>query len=120
MLAAMARPRPEKHKPPAETSAGPSRRWRWLFIVSAVAFAVLASHAAWVETPTIDEFAHVPSGCVYWKYGRFDLYAKNPPLWKMVMALPVLAAGAEVPPPPDQQDAWTPWTYGQKFADVNR
>lgn len=52
----------------------------------------LALHAAWRASPTIDEFAHVPAGISYWQTGRFGLYHHNPPLAKLLAALPVLAA----------------------------
>jgi hypothetical protein len=93
-----------------------SPAWRWLAIASGMAFALLAGHAAWVETPTIDEFAHVPAGCAYWKHGRLDLYAENPPLWKLAMAVPVLLANATVPEPAAQS---SPWEYGYLFAEAN-
>ncbi len=81
--------------PANETDRAAGHPWRWLAVASGLVFLLLASHAAWVETPTNDEFAHVPAGCAYWTQGRFDLYAKNPPFWKMVMAVPVLLAGAQ-------------------------
>jgi 4-amino-4-deoxy-L-arabinose transferase-like glycosyltransferase len=87
--------------------------------MSAALFVVLAIMAARVETPTVDEFAHLPAGCAYWTQGRFDLYAKNPPLVKMVMALPVVAAGAVVPTLHRPMDAWTPWLYGNDFLVAN-
>lgn len=90
--------------------------WRWLPMAAGAIFLLLASHAAWVETPTIDEFAHVPAGCAYWHHGRFSLYAENPPLWKMMMAAPLLLAGAETPEPVGNITAWD---YGYMFAEVN-
>jgi hypothetical protein len=56
-------------------------------------YLLLSAHAARVETPTVDEFAHVPAGCAYWKYGRLDLYSKNPPRLRYWMALPLLVIG---------------------------
>lgn len=52
----------------------------------------LALHAAWRTSPTIDEFSHLPAGISYWQTGRFGLYHHNPPLAKLLAALPVLAA----------------------------
>jgi hypothetical protein len=52
----------------------------------------LALHAAWRTSPTIDEFSHVPAGISYWQTGRFGLYHHNPPLAKLLAALPVLVA----------------------------
>jgi hypothetical protein len=36
--------------------------------------------------------AHLPAGISHWRFGRFDLYPVNPPLARMVAALPVLFA----------------------------
>jgi hypothetical protein len=64
-----------------------------------VACALLAIHGvmlAWASTlhsPCIDEYAHVPAGLSHWRFGRFELYRANPPLVRMVAALPVLLAG---------------------------
>jgi 4-amino-4-deoxy-L-arabinose transferase-like glycosyltransferase len=41
----------------------------------------------------LDEFAHLPAGISYWQRGRFECYPENPPLTKLLAALPVLAAG---------------------------
>lgn len=94
--------------------------WRIVASLSAVLFTGLALRAAWVETPTIDEFAHVPAGCRYLATSDFSLYSKNPPLLKMLMAAPVLAAGAKVPPDVIGSGPWMPWLYGYRFMEVNR
>jgi 4-amino-4-deoxy-L-arabinose transferase-like glycosyltransferase len=65
------------------------------------AIALLATHAAlltwgaWRHSPTVDEVAHLPAGISHWHFGRFDLYRVNPPLVRMIAALPVMAAGAK-------------------------
>lgn len=57
------------------------------------------------ENPTIDEVVHLPAGITYWQTGRFGLYHHNPPLFKLVAALPVLAmGGVEVP---YEHPSWT-------------
>lgn len=62
----------------------------------AAVVAMLAAHAgllaynAWRQSPTIDEPAHLVAGLNYWRTGRFELYAVNPPLVRLVGALPVL------------------------------
>jgi 4-amino-4-deoxy-L-arabinose transferase-like glycosyltransferase len=110
----------KKHQPASKSPpAPPSAAWRWLAVFCALTFLVLAGHAAWVETPTIDEFAHVPVGCLGWTQGRFDLYAKNPPLWRMAMATPVLLAGAETPSPRGDTSGWAAWLYGYDFLAAN-
>ena len=57
--------------------------------------AVLLAWCAWHDSPTTDEVAHLPAGISHWHLGRFDLFRVNPPLVRMVAALPVIAAGAE-------------------------
>lgn len=105
-----------------EASDG-SRLWRsvWTLVAagSATAFLVLSVLAARMETPTIDEFAHVPSGVLGLTQQRYDLYSRNPPLLKMAMAAPVLLAGAVVPDVTGPDDAWRPWRYGRTFMAAN-
>jgi hypothetical protein len=61
---------------------------------------LLAAHAgllAWggyIHSPTFDETGYLPSGIYHWKYGRFALANVNPPLVRLVAALPVMAVGA--------------------------
>jgi 4-amino-4-deoxy-L-arabinose transferase-like glycosyltransferase len=45
------------------------------------------------ENPTIDEVIHLPAGITYWRTGSFRMYHHNPPLVKLVAALPVVASG---------------------------
>jgi hypothetical protein len=62
---------------------------------------VLATHAlllAWMaksDSPTWDELGHLPAGLSHWEFGSFELFPVNPPLVRMVAALPVLATDAE-------------------------
>ncbi|MBU2551371.1 MAG: glycosyltransferase family 39 protein [Proteobacteria bacterium] len=73
------------------------------------------------ESPTIDEFAHLPAGAYYWKTGDFTLYGKNPPLVKLWCGWPLLAAGARVRTEPNFARAgdWRPWLYGTRFMRDN-
>jgi hypothetical protein len=52
----------------------------------------LAASSLARENPTVDEVAHLPAGITYWQKGTFRLYAQNPPLVKLVAALPVVLA----------------------------
>jgi len=47
------------------------------------------------NSPTLNEPAHLVAGISHWKFSRFELYRVNPPLVRMVAALPVMAAGYE-------------------------
>jgi hypothetical protein len=54
--------------------------------------AALLAWGAYRHSPTIDEVGHLPAGISHWQLGRFDLYRVNPPLIRMLAALPVVAA----------------------------
>lgn len=73
---------------------------RWLFCMLLL-LAAMQAWAIWTYSPTIDEKAHLPAGLANWQLGRFDLYAVNPPLIKMVAAAPVCA-----------MDPVTDWAHG--------
>ena len=67
-------------------------------ILRLLAAALLLTHAgllaygAAVHSPVIDEVGHMAAGLSHWQLGRFDLYHVNPPLVRMVAAVPVLWA----------------------------
>jgi 4-amino-4-deoxy-L-arabinose transferase-like glycosyltransferase len=50
----------------------------------------LAVNSLLQENPTVDETLHMPAGVSYWEKGTFKLYHHNPPLVKLVAALPVV------------------------------
>ncbi|HYV17489.1 MAG TPA: glycosyltransferase family 39 protein [Verrucomicrobiae bacterium] len=90
----VATPRPVEGRPRFSTGR--------LLAVLMLLHAALVVHASWRSSPTIDEFAHVPAGVAYWQTGTFGLYHHNPPLAKLVAAVPVLAANPVV----DYDDSW--------------
>lgn len=57
---------------------------------------VLAVHAAllawlaWVYSPTDGEQHYVPAGVVHWRLARFEPSCRNPPLPRLLAALPIL------------------------------
>lgn len=61
--------------------------------------ALMIVHAVWLawsatwQSPTLNEPGHLASGLAHWTLGRFEPYAVNPPVVRMVAALPVLATG---------------------------
>lgn len=80
---------PEPHK-----TATPRRR----LLIAAVCLllaihAGLLAYSATRHSPTMLEPALLVSGLSHWEFGRFELYRVNPPLVRMVAALPVMAAG---------------------------
>ena len=84
---------------------------------------VLAVRSLVLENPTIDEVVHLPAGLTYWEKGTFRLYHHNPPLIKLVAALPVLASGA-VTAPLYQNASWrsefpNKAAFAHEFAQLN-
>lgn len=55
----------------------------------------LLAWSGYIHSPTPDEIAYLPSGISHWQFGRFELVRANPPLVRMVAALPVIAVGCE-------------------------
>ena len=88
-----------------------------------VAHLALAEQSLVLENPTVDEVVHLPAGVTYWQKGTFRLYHHNPPLVRMVAALPVIWANP-VTAPVYEQESWTkpdpsPTSFSQTFAFFN-
>jgi hypothetical protein len=109
-------------------SHSPQRRWRSIWTVLGV-LALLALHLALAESsliqenPTVDEVAHLPAGVTYWQKGTFRLYHHNPPLIKLIAAIPVVWA-RPVMEPAYRDPSWTSpepsqATFSQWFAYLN-
>lgn len=81
------------------------------------AHAAAAVHALSVHAVTVDEVAHLPAGISYWETGSFALYHHNPPLVKLLAALPALALHPVVPGPPGP--GVTHFEYGWSFMYAN-
>ncbi len=119
--------KPREEPPTAATVPEASPRAIPGRTLALIVAAILLAHyavAAWSllrENPTVDEVNHLPAGVTYWQTGSFRLYHHNPPLIKLVAALPV--AGAKVQPSYDSP-AWrsespAPAAFGQGFAHAN-
>ena len=111
--------------PPAEASPRFWTRSRLAVAVLALlsVHLVLAVRSLVLENPTIDEVIHLPAGLSYWQTGTFRLYHHNPPLVKLVAALPVLAAGP-ITAPLYQKDYWrdeppNKSAFAHEFASLN-
>jgi hypothetical protein len=52
---------------------------------------LMLAWGAWRQSPTIHEVAYLPAGISHWQFARFDLLRVNPPLVRLVAALPVIA-----------------------------
>jgi hypothetical protein len=57
--------------------------------------AIMLAVSAATHAPVMDDIAHLAAGVSNWELDRFDLYKVNPPLVRMVAALPVLTAGVK-------------------------
>ncbi|QDU39565.1 hypothetical protein Mal4_39100 [Maioricimonas rarisocia] len=64
-------------------------------ILLLAAHAGLLAYSATRHSPTMLEPGFLAAGLSHWEFGRFELFRVNPPLVRMVAALPVLAAGYE-------------------------
>lgn len=60
-----------------------------------VIHAVMLAYSATTHSPTMNEPGHLVAGLSYWEFGRFEVYRVNPPLTRLIAALPVIAAGYE-------------------------
>lgn len=89
---------------------------RWLrLLLPALLLAWLAGalmDGALRNSVTVDEFAHLPAGLVYWRTGNFGVYRHNPPLLRLLAAAPLAAAGIEAP---DAGPRWNRWRVGKLF-----
>src|SRR6185312_15398029 len=85
------------------------------------AFAILCMHGLVWDTPTVDEFTHLPAGYFYLKTGDFSLAARNPPMVKVLAALPLLALQPEINTvKPARESPWYPWVMGTAFMERTR
>src|SRR5438046_417193 len=79
--------RPEPSVPPSPSFwTGPRVALAAAFLL--ITQLVLAVTSLVSETPTIDEVIHMPAGISYWQTGKFRMYHHNPPLIKLIAALP--------------------------------
>lgn len=120
---------PKTEEPsPAEPAPPPlTRRARIGFALAVTALLLLhyglAARSLLLENPTVDEVVHLPAGVTYWQQGTFQLYHQNPPLTKLVAALPVVLSKPIVDPL-YQSLIWratdpSPPTFSQVFARLN-
>jgi hypothetical protein len=129
--ATLKRPAPEPVERPADAiQAAPAPdapRARVRVIIALIGLLVLhyalAARSLLRENPTVDEVAHLPAGITYWQKGTFRLYHHNPPLFKLVAALPVVMA-RPVTEPLYLMPSWTSRspsqaTFSQSFARFN-
>jgi hypothetical protein len=56
---------------------------------------MMLAWGALCDSPTYNEIQHLVAGISHWRLGRFELFQVNPPLTRMLGALPVLVAKPE-------------------------
>jgi hypothetical protein len=66
--------------------------WTYAVILLSIHAGLLA-YSATTHSPTLDEPGHLVAGLNIWSHGRYELYRTNPPLAKLIAALPVVSAG---------------------------
>jgi hypothetical protein len=57
--------------------------------------ALLLIWSALIHSPNANEVAHLVAGVSHWERGRFELYRVNPPLVRMIAAIPAVVMGCE-------------------------
>jgi hypothetical protein len=96
---------------------------RGLVALVLTVFLVLALVVARSDTPTVDEFVYLPAGYYHLRTADLTFDSTNPPLLKMVMAVPLLAMDLTLDRDPrwrDNRTGWGPWIFGTRFMEVNR
>jgi hypothetical protein len=86
-------------------------------------FAVMGVAAAHTHTPTVDEFVYLPAGYYHLRTGDLTFDPTNPPLMKMLPAVPLLFMNLELDRDPrwrDNRTGWGPWNFGTRFMETNR
>lgn len=69
---------------------------------------LLLGWVSYVNSPNLDEPAHLASGISHWTFGRFDLYRVNPPLVRLVAAAPVMWC--------DAKTDWSGWMTNSPYS----
>jgi len=96
--------------------------WRFVVVLLLAIHALLLLYGIHCHFATRNEVAHVPAGLAVWKTGTFTLYRVNPPLWRMLAVLPVLAAqpNTDFDDLSDAPALRQEWTEARRFADLNK
>jgi hypothetical protein len=100
--------------------SNPGAAWVGVFLLMATHAGLLA-YSATRHSPTIDEPAHLVAGLSHLKFGRFELYRANPPLVRIIAALPVMVAGFDEDWRQfyDSPGARPEFAIGEKFVAAN-
>ena len=72
-----------------------ANRRGWVIPAALLCHIVLLVWGAADHSPSVDEVGHMAAGVSHWQFGRFDLYRVNPPLVRLVAAIPVVLSQPE-------------------------
>jgi hypothetical protein len=102
----------------------PDHCTRTEYVVVACLIAVLVAmlvFGAAIHSPTWDEPGHLVAGISHWQFGDFRMYHVNPPLVRMIAALPVFLVGpnADWRGYYDSPSARPEFELGRDFVDAN-
>jgi hypothetical protein len=109
--------RPQKTN---EFPGKPPSRWIWLAGIALIcaAHVHLLFRAAEQQSVTYDEYGHLPAGVSYWKTGRFEVYAQNPPLMKVLFGGVAVLANVNFPAIPPGEESLR-WRIAERFLRAN-
>lgn len=79
---------------PAVESPGWRLFERCFLFVGLVLFATALGFNALTFSATVDEPGHLAAGIAYWRLARFHVYRVNPPLIRLIAAIPAVLDGA--------------------------
>jgi hypothetical protein len=111
--AAVKRRRAPRQPPPAASARSGAARIAAAGLL--LLFAAQAFYAASEDSVTIDEFIHLPVGLYMLRTGDFAPDPINPPLTRMIAALPLLFSTVHFDPQPDAGS----WGMGYRFMHDN-
>ena len=80
---------------------------RYALVVGVIHLGLVA-YGIFVHGPGWDEYGHLPAAMSHLATGNFDLYRVNPPLVRMVAAIPLIG-----------QEPGIPWEWNPKY-DLSR
>lgn len=67
------------------------------FLLATAVQASFITVMAFLNSPTVLEPGHLASGLSHWKYSQFNCFVVNPPVVRLIAALPPYALGVAVP-----------------------
>jgi len=115
---------PDQQSKPLPRRVIPTSSERLTLLALLALQAAMLSWIDWRTAPTWDEWGHLPSGIYHVLYGNFQPYRVNPPLVRMVAALPVLAAGGNTNrlslPDADTTGQRSEFMLGRYFVSTHR